>query len=83
MSSGCPGSTPPRRLCLVMVKERYIYGWTDYRGMYSGGIDTRLGRSKSVYDIRPETFSVVMGTVFIMIPVAWCAFWVWRLMGWL
>ncbi len=63
--------------------ERHVPEYTDWRDL-CGDHDTGFGRGESAeYDMRPEAQSVVLGALLVFAPIAYCAWIVWRIMGWL
>ncbi len=55
------------------MAERYVFGWTDYRGMYRSPKNVRL----RIPNISTEFMTNFMGMVIIMIPVSVIAYWIW------
>lgn len=56
------------------MAERYAFGWTDYRGMYSQPVKAP---SKKRYDMSTDFLTNFMGMLIIMIPVSIIAYWLW------
>lgn len=54
--------------------ERYAFGWTDYRGMYSKQRVKRVKLATRNYD---QFITNFMGMVIIMIPVTIITYWLW------
>ena len=54
--------------------ERYVYGWTDPRGLCS---QAEVVPDEDPYDISTDFLTNFMGMVIVMIPVTVITYWLW------
>lgn len=56
------------------AQERYVFGWTDYRGMYRS--PAKVARQQT-YDMSTDPLTNFMGMLIIVAPIAAIAYWLW------